>query len=232
MAILSWGRPLVEIKPSVNGSPVSGAPWVALPVIKQNTAKLSITKGEKREALGEGGEVVDTRTDRNKYSFECEIFLKKGDVRIIGDDDGVVHTNYALRLTPEDPTNEGFLLESTSVSVEESWSSEEGFILKYTFDALQPMRGRIMKPYQASNLEVTPGELFFTAEADSSGKKLTVSASGSVSAVSSETWAVVSVSGKVVTVTVSKNGTGGARSSVVTVTADELVAQVAVTQIP
>ena len=59
--------------------------------------------------------------------------------------------NYAVRLTPEDETCEGFLMENCAVSVEESWSSADGKLLKYTFDGLKPTTGKICKPYTKSS---------------------------------------------------------------------------------
>lgn len=147
MAILSWGKPTVEFTESKDGAPGSSATWTKLPEIKENTAKLTPTKGNKQEAVAEGGDLVDTRYSKNKYLFECEVFVKKGDTRPIEDNDGVVSENYAVRLTPEDESNEGFILENTSVSVEESWSSADGKILKYTFDGLKPKTGNVLKPY-------------------------------------------------------------------------------------
>lgn len=147
MAILSWGKPTVEFTKSTDGAPASSATWTKFPEIKENTAKLTPTKGTKTEATAEGGDLVDARYSKNKYAFECEVFVKKGDTRPIEDEDGVVAENYAVRLTPEDEATEGFILENTSVSVEESWSSADGKMLKYTFDGLKPKTGKILKPY-------------------------------------------------------------------------------------
>ena len=66
----------------------------------------------------------------------------------IEDEDGVVVDNYAVRLTPEDETLEGFIIEKSSVSVEKNWSSEDGETLKYTFEALKPATGKMCKTYK------------------------------------------------------------------------------------
>jgi len=147
MAILSWGRPKVETAPSVNGAPEATAVWTAFPEIKEGTAKLTATKGNKTEALQEGGETVDVRYAKNKFAFECEVFVKKGDTRPIDDEDGLVVGDHALRLTPEDAATEGFKIDCATVSVEESWSSADGKMLKYTFDVKKPSSGKMVKPY-------------------------------------------------------------------------------------
>lgn len=146
MAKLSWGEPKVEIAPIDNG--VIGS-YTALPEIKQGTATLNTEAGEQTEALDEGGNVVDSRTAKSKYTFECDIFVKKGDECPVEDEDGIVKTNYAMRLTPEDPTCHGFMMPMTSVSVQESWSSADGSLWHLTFKGLKPKSGRTLQPYQA-----------------------------------------------------------------------------------
>lgn len=152
MSVLSWGKPTVEFTKSVDGAPATEPPasWTAFPEIKEDTAKLTTTEGTKKEATEEGGDVVDTRKGKNKYSFELEIFVKKGDEKPIDDEDGVILDNYAVRLTPEDEECEGFLIENATVSVTESWSSADGKLWKYTFDAKKPKTGKTLKPYTKS----------------------------------------------------------------------------------
>lgn len=152
MSVLSWGKPTVEFTKSVNGAvPTEPTPtWTAFPEIKEDTAKLTTTEGTKKEATEEGGDVVDTRRGKNKYVFELEIFVKKGDEKPIEDEDGVIVDNYAVRLTPEDEACEGFLIENATVSVTESWSSADGKLWKYRFDAKKPETGKTLKPYTKS----------------------------------------------------------------------------------
>lgn len=146
MSVLSWGKPKVEFTKSVNDE-VPTPTWTAFPEIKEDTAKLTTTEGTKKEATEEGGDVVDTRKGKNKYSFELEIFVKKGDKKPIDDEDGVILDNYAVRLTPEDEECEGFLIENATVSVTESWSSADGKLWKYTFDAKKSKTGKTLEPY-------------------------------------------------------------------------------------
>ena len=147
MSILSWGKPKVEVVAHVAGVIPAAPVWIVFPVIVEKTATLATEKGAKSEALGEGGEVIDTRYQKNKYSFSAELFVKKGDSKPIPDSDGLITTNYAVRLTPEDDTLEGWLMEAAAVSVEETWSSEAGKKWKYTFDGVKPATGNILKPY-------------------------------------------------------------------------------------
>ncbi|MCL4482182.1 MAG: hypothetical protein M1445_06130 [Bacteroidetes bacterium] len=147
MAILSWGKPKIEVVVAAAGAVPVTPTWITFPEIKENTAKLTPTKGTKTEAIAEGGEIVDIHYQKNKFTFECEVFLKKGSTRPIADVDGHIIDNYCLRLTPEDITQEGWIMENTSVSCEESWTSADGKMLKYTFDGLKPAAGNMLKPY-------------------------------------------------------------------------------------
>lgn len=164
MAVLGWGWNKLEITKSIGGAPAENADWKTFPEVKQGTAQLSVEAGEKVEAIDEKGDVVDTRTAKSKYTFECQIFVKKGDKKPISDEDGVIVDNYAVRLTPEDPTTEGFLMENTSVAVEETWSATDGKLLKYTFSGLKPKSGKICKPYVAEPAESEQGSSMEDAE--------------------------------------------------------------------
>lgn len=145
MAKLSWGKPIVEIAPSTNGA--AGTVFTALPEIVENTALLTTTKGEKLEAKGEGGEVIDSKYKANSYMFECEIYVKAGAEKPIADTDGVITGDYTVRLTPEDDTQVGWIIAVSRVSVEETWSSAIGKKWKYTFDALKPATGKMLDDY-------------------------------------------------------------------------------------
>lgn len=148
MAVLTWGEPVLEICELDDKGAIPSSPtWKELPEIVQGTAQLSTEDGEVTEALDEGGAIVDSRTKKSKYSFACELFVKKGDTKPIEDEDGVVTKNYAIRLTPEDSTLKGWILPKTSVSVKTTWSSTDGTRWAYTFKGLKPATGTILQEY-------------------------------------------------------------------------------------
>lgn len=147
MSVIAWGKPKVEIAAYVDGELPVSPNWQAMPTIKENTANLFVSKGAKKEARGAGGEIVDVRYQPNTYGFECTIYVKKGDTAVLSDNDGVVAGNYAVRVTPEDDTIEGFMLPKTIVTVEQTWTEEDGKLLKYTFDGLKPESGNTCVPY-------------------------------------------------------------------------------------
>ncbi len=148
MAVLSWGKPKVEIG-LVGADGAAPTTWTELPEIVEDSAQLTVEQGEKIDATEEGGGIVDSRRKANAYSLALTLFVKKGDEKPIEDVDGVIAGNYAVRLTPEDPENAGFIMDKTSVSITETWNSAEGKRWAYTFDGLKPKAGKILKPYTA-----------------------------------------------------------------------------------
>ena len=147
MAHLSGGKPTLEFgKCGANGA--APTTWTKLafdPV--ENSTKLTPTKGEKKEAKVEGGENEAVKYAKNTYVFEFEVRAAKGRAKPIMDADGVVEGEYAIRLTPEDTTVEGILIDKATVSVEETFDTAEGKKWKYTFDVLKPAEGNQVKPY-------------------------------------------------------------------------------------
>lgn len=149
MAQLSWGKPTIEFgKCGADGA--APTTWTKLaydPV--ENSTKLTPAKGEKKEAKVEGGENEAVKYARNTYTFEFEVRAAKGRTKPVADADGVVEGEYAVRLTPEDASVEGILIERTVVSVEETFDTAEGKKWKYVFDVLKPASGNQVKPYTA-----------------------------------------------------------------------------------
>lgn len=150
MAKLTWGEPTVEIVECTDQN-VPSTEWKSLPQIKQGTASLTTEAGERVEALDEGGDVVDVRTAKSKYTFTAQIFGQKGVEKPIEDNNGLIIKNYAVRLTPEDKTLPGFIINCASVTLLESWTSADGTIWEYTFSALTPGGNKkMLEPYTAS----------------------------------------------------------------------------------
>lgn len=145
MAELSWGKPDIEIAESVNGAPA--AEWTAIDTPKDTTTKLTTTAGTEVEAIEEGGEVVDSRTGKNKYQLEFDLFVKKGSRRPLEDVDGVIAGEHAIRLTPEDPECEGIQIDRCTLRVEQSYTTADGILLHYVAKVLKPKEGKMVKPY-------------------------------------------------------------------------------------
>lgn len=229
MAQLSWGKPTIEFGMcGVNGA--APTVWTKLPYDPvQNSTKLTPNKGEKKEAKVEGGENEAVKHAKNTYVFEFEVRSALGRTKPIQDSDGVIDGEWAIRLTPEDIACEGILIERSKPSAEETFDTENGKKWKYTFDVLKPNTGDQVKPYFAQSIAVSPSSLVFEKEADSTGKAITATVTGAVTATSSESWATVTVSSKAVTVKVAAN-TGPLRTANIILVADGKTSVVTVYQ--
>lgn len=230
MAILSWGKPIIKFAQSVGGAPNGG--WTEIDTPKQDTTKITPTAGTEITATEEGGEVVDSRTGKNSYTFEFDLFVKKGMARPFADNDGIIPGEFAFRIIPEDESNEGAQIDRCSLRVEESYTAADGKILHYVAKCLKPAEGKIVKPYTANGLTLDKYKLFFGNAADNTGKVVTATSTGNVTAVKEASWITVSTSGKTVTVKVSANDTGEPRTGIVSISADGKTSQVEVMQIP
>lgn len=229
--ILSWGKCKITHAGSVQGAPVGN--WNEIDTPKEGTTKLTPTAGTEKTATAEGGGIVDAKYNRNTFVFEFYLFVKKGQTAPFSDDDGIVSGEHAFRVVPEDDLScEGIQIDRCNIRVDLSYSTDEGKMLHHYCKCLRPATGATVKPYTEGGLTVDKSELFFGNAADSTGKAVTATSTGNVSAVSSESWCTVSCAGKVATVKVSANSGTTARVAYVTITADEKTAIIKVTQIP
>lgn len=230
MAQIGWGKPKIETCPSVNGK--ANNAWQEIDTPKQNTFNIDTELGAVTEAIEEGGNVVDSRTAANKYFVEWDQFVKKGKKLPFEDFNGIIEGEHALRVTPEDADNVGFLVERCTIRATKKFTSEEGTIVHYKAQILKPAEGQMLKEYYANALTLDKYKLYFGNAADSSGKVVTATSAGNVTAVKDANWITVSTSGKATTVKVTANDTGALRVGVVSITADGKTSHVEVTQIP
>lgn len=147
MANLGWGKCLIETTPSVDGAPAADAVWQELDTPKEDSTKVTPTAGTEKTATEEGGGLVDVRYGKNTYVLEFELFVKKGGRRPFEDNDGLISGEHAFRITPEDDSCEGSLIDRSVVRCEETFSTSEGKILKYVAKCLKPKTGKVVKPY-------------------------------------------------------------------------------------
>lgn len=141
MAVIGWGKPRIFIKDLDAETPV----WEELPTPVEDSTTLETTKGDKQEAKIEGGENEDVKYGRNTYALNLSIRAAKGRQRPMSDEDGVIAHNYAVVLQPEDPMVQGFAIEKSTASVEDNFTSAEGGVWAYAFDALKPASGKQVK---------------------------------------------------------------------------------------
>lgn len=161
MSVLGWGKCRVFAKDLDDTS----AKWFEFPTPVENSTTLETTKGDKQEAKVEGGENEDVRYAKSTYVLNANIRAAKGRVKPIKDVDGIVAHNYAVAVQPEDPEAIGIFIPKAKPSVEDTWSTEEGGIWNYAFDALkndkstQVQMGVIKVTGSGDSLEVTVEEI-------------------------------------------------------------------------
>lgn len=165
MSILSWGKGTLETTPSKDGAPASSEAWQVIDTPKKDTLKITPTAGEEITAQEEGGDEVDARYGANSFLLEFDLFVKKGKERPFEDIDGVIAGEHAFRYTPEDEETEGFLIDRSTVSVEESYSTADGKLLHYKVKCLKPAKGKKLKPYIKAQTLAAKGDAVAVATA-------------------------------------------------------------------
>ena len=229
--ILPVGKPIIEIA-KLDADDNIGT-WQKIDTPKEGTTSAETQEGDRQEYLEEGGGVVDSYTKASKYSLSFELYAKKGFKKPIEDKNGVITDNYAIRLTPEDPSCFGFILHKCSVSCVETYNVNDGLTWKYTFNGLVSKdHTEINDPYiKAEDIETdknydvasaTEGEITFTA---------TLAAGDTLKAVSDSDWATATVGENgAVKVSVTANTTSEKRTAWVTLSANGKSTKVKVIQ--
>ena len=149
---LSWSTPNLDLIKLGDDSkiPTGDPDWINLPTPVQDSTVLTPTAGERMEAPIEGGALEAVLYKRNTYEFRFEIRALKGRNKPVEDFDGVVSGEYALRLTPMDPTNKGIQIDRMTMRMEQTWSATDGEKWLYICSVLAPVDGtEQVKPYLA-----------------------------------------------------------------------------------
>ena len=133
MSVLGWGK----CRLFVRDLDEKNAPWQEFPTPVENTTTLETTKGDKQEAKVEGGENEDVRYAKSTYVLNANIRAAKNRKKPIEDADGIIDHNYEVAVQPEDPEATGIHIPKAKPSVNDTWSTEEGGIWEYAFDALK-----------------------------------------------------------------------------------------------
>lgn len=144
---LAWGQNKHWLRKLVNGKPTGKVVTLYTPV--DGTLQLNPTKGDKKEALVEGGDVEAVKYNKNKYQVVFEVRQGNEDgsprKKPIEDVDGVIEGEYEYLCQPENAKVEGIKIDRCVVSCEDSLNMSDGGRWKYTIDALKPDEGNTVK---------------------------------------------------------------------------------------
>lgn len=136
--IPSWGKPRIVVKKKGDDE----AKYIEFYTPVESSSQLTTTKGDKKEAKIEGGENEAVKFNKNTYSLAAQIRIgmENGTTvrkKPITDSDGVIDGEYELWLQPENSNCVGMHMETCNISVEDSYTADEGILLTYTFDAVK-----------------------------------------------------------------------------------------------
>lgn len=134
--IISWGIPTIKVY-KFNGSAIG--PEILFPTPVDGSTELSTEKGDKMEALVEGGEAEAIKYKRGKYTLTFQIRRGANRNLPINGVDGVVDGEYRVVLEPEQKSEgaPGFAIRKAVCSYEDSYTSSDGAIRTYTFESLK-----------------------------------------------------------------------------------------------
>lgn len=141
MALISWGKPRIFVYDADAATP--SAYELATPV--EDSTELGSNKGDRMEAPIEGGELEDVRYKRNTYTLAYNIRKAKGRKAPFPAVDGIVDHHYGVIVIPEDPTCEGFIIESSTVGIDDTFTAADGAIWAIQHDAIKPASGDTVK---------------------------------------------------------------------------------------
>lgn len=101
---------------------------------------LTTTQGDKTEAKIEGGEVIATRYQRNKYSLQFQEYGQPSVESV----DGVVPGIHKVTLVNCDEDEDKIVFSINAViNVQPNWTSQYGTVTQYTCDAVRQASGTI-----------------------------------------------------------------------------------------
>lgn len=144
---LAWGQNRHWLNKLTNGEP--SETYIEIPTPADGTLQLNPTKGDKKEALIEGGDVEAVKYGKNKHAVEFEIRQGNEDgtprKKPVEDNDGVIDGEFRYICQPENPDVEGIVIDRCVVSCEDSLNMTDGGRWKYTIDALKPKTGNQVK---------------------------------------------------------------------------------------
>lgn len=239
--IMAWSECTIEIgQTGVNGEMATSLESIG--TIKDKSSSLEPSDGDKLEAKASGGKTVAKEQLEGGYVLKTRVIepddnllikLNLGEASSEGDFNvrtHIVDGDWSVKVTPKNAGAIGIKAPLTNIAYKPGWSEEEGNYADIEFEILQGDSGIWYTRFKKkAKLVVTPTSLNFANTADAAGKAISVTASGAITAVSSENWCTVTTANKTVTAKVTAN-TGEARSAEITITADGKTATVKVQQ--
>lgn len=167
MAKISWGKPRLFAF-NADDATKPNAYEIFTPV--EDSTELTPTKGDKLEAKIEGGENEDVKYKRSTYALGFNVRKARGRKPPFPSVDGVVNDHYGILLMPEDPNTEGFLIESNTIGIDDTFTAADGAIWAVQADAVKAASGNTVK---WGTVTLSDSTLTFTERSSASGEGIT-----------------------------------------------------------
>ncbi|MFI3322066.1 MAG: BACON domain-containing protein [Rikenellaceae bacterium] len=245
---MSWSKAAIKTGRSTetNAMPTE---MFAMGVVKDKSTTLEPTDGESLSAKATGGIQVAYEQGEGALALKTRIMEPPEELYVnfglgeINEDTGelevlthVVQGYWAVEVSPKNVGAIGIRAPYCLVTFKPGRSEEEGEYVDIEF-AILPLLDDDYVPEnwykkfrKAGNLSITPSVLSFTSSEDTTGKTVTATSTGNVTASSNQNWCTVTAAAKVATVKVTENTDTSSRTASVTLTADNKKSVVTVTQ--
>lgn len=148
---IAWGKPKLALGKRTDDGGVP-TKWGVIDYVVEGTTELTVSKGDKKEAKIEGGEVEAVRYGANTYELVFNLRLFPDRTLPFVDVDGYVEGEWAIVLQPEDPKALGYQFDKCVLSTEDIFSSEDGMSIKVTASILKPATGATVKRKVIANI--------------------------------------------------------------------------------
>lgn len=124
---LDWGKCKIVLDKDTENE-------IVIEDVVDGSTSLQTTQGDKTEAKIEGGEVIATRYQRNKYALQFQEYGQPS----IDSQDGVVSGIHSVTLINCDEAVEFEVFTIKAViNVQPNWTSQYGTVTQYTCDAVR-----------------------------------------------------------------------------------------------
>lgn len=247
----AWGKIEMEIgTPAANGGMSESLESIGL--LKEDTLSIEAADGTVLELYTSGHELRDELKGEPTITVKATIIEMPEAVRAkiweieSVDTAGnpkyrvkslVSNRKWSTRFASQVVGSETFEAPYCSMSMKPVFSEKEGWSAEVEFKLLRGQAGYLFDfgivpepSAPVTPLTVSPTTLSFPATADNTGKPVTVTTEGAVTASASESWCTTTVTGTTVKVKVSANSTAASRTAKVTIEAEGKSAVVEVTQ--
>ena len=144
MSKTAWGKPTIKIgAPDTTGKTVPTQSLQTIVNVKEDSTKLEVTEGEKKELKGEGGTTLDVRRSAPTASLDLEAYVLKDEALPAKLKDAQV----SVLVIPEDEGTAGLFIPMANVSIAEGWATAEGASVKIKFEPVKAKDAADIRSY-------------------------------------------------------------------------------------